>query len=204
MKKILLAFAHPDDESFAVSRTVAKYTKAGWEIIRFCATDAGHANGKLSTLTPGTLEDPIYRAMELTLPNVVITFDKTGVNNDPDHIKTCFATTYAYQKYVSWLEGLQKKFRVRAFKYDEFWFKRLEKMVGDRVEPTLYYACVPASTVVRAVRDGQLPKESFGVPWRGVPDDEITTVIDQEYFMLHMEGTKEYFMGKNDVVRDSL
>lgn len=205
MKKMLLIFAHPDDESFAVSRTVAQYIKTGWEIVRFCATDGGYSEGKLSTLSPGTLEDPIYRTMDLELPNIVITFDKTGVNNDPDHIKTCFATTYAFQKYAAWLEGLQKKFRVWASsKHDELWFKRLETMVKDRVQPKLFYACVPASTVIRAIRDGDLPKESFGALWRGVPDDQITTVIDQEHFILRMEGTKEYFMGKNDVVRDSL
>lgn len=205
MRKLLLVFAHPDDESFAVSRTVAKYVKAGWEIVRFCATDVGHAEGKLSTLTPGTLEDPIYRAMDFELPNVVITFDKTGVNNDPDHIKTCFATTYAFQKYAAWLEGLQKKIRVWASsKHDELWFKRLETMVGGKAEPKFYYACMPASTISRAIKDSELPKESFGKPWRGVPDDQITTIIDQEYFILHMEGTKEHFMGKNDSIRDRL
>ncbi|MEK7119429.1 MAG: PIG-L family deacetylase, partial [Patescibacteria group bacterium] len=31
MKKLLLVFAHPDDESFSCGGTVAKYVKAGWE-----------------------------------------------------------------------------------------------------------------------------------------------------------------------------
>ena len=38
MKKILLVFAHPDDESFAAAGTVAKYVKAGWEVDLICAT----------------------------------------------------------------------------------------------------------------------------------------------------------------------
>ncbi|MBI3955961.1 PIG-L family deacetylase [Candidatus Gottesmanbacteria bacterium] len=186
MRKLLLVFAHPDDESSVIGGTVAKYAKAGWVIERLCATDLGHAEGKLSALTPGTLEDPIFRAMETGIPNVVITFDKTGINNDPDHIKTCYGATYAFQKYASWLEGLQKKFRVK------------------KIEPKLYYVCMPESTITRAVRDGQLPKVSFGKPWRGVPDDEITTIIGKEYFILRREGTKEHFMGKNDRIRDRL
>lgn len=205
MKKILLIFAHTDDESSLVSRTVNRYTKTGWEIVRYCVVDMGHTEGKLAALTPGTLEDPIYRVMDIELPDVVITCDKTGINNDPDHIKTCFAATYAFQKYALWLEGLQKKFRVwSSSKHDEVWFKRVELMVEKRVEPKLYYVCKPASTISRAVRMKELPKESFDRPWRGVPDDQITTVIDHEYFLLHMEGTKEYFMGKNDVISDSL
>ncbi|MDP1721820.1 MAG: hypothetical protein Q8L37_01285 [Candidatus Gottesmanbacteria bacterium] len=205
MKKILLVFAHPDDESFAVSRTVSRYAKSGWGIARYFATDVGHQEGKLAILTPGTLEDPIFRAMDIELPDVVITMDKTGINNDPDHIKTCYAATYAFQKYAAWLEGLQKKFRLWATsKHDEAWFKRVESMVRARIEPKLYYACVPASTISQAVRGKELPKESFDVPWRGTPDDQITTVIDEEYFALHMEGTKEYFMGKNDRILDGL
>ncbi len=203
MKKLLLVFAHPDDESSIIGETVTKYTKTGWSVERFCAADLGHTEGKLSALTPGTLEDPIYRAMELALPDVVVTFDRTGVNNDPDHMKVCYATTYAFQKYASWLEGLQNKFRVRS-SHDESWFKRLETMITKKIEPKLYYVCMPESAITRAVRDGQLPKESFGKPWRGVPDDEITTVIGQEYFILRCEGTKEHFMGKNDRISDRL
>ena len=203
MRKLLLVFAHPDDESSVISGTVEKYTKAGWVVERLCASDLGHEEGKLSILTPGTLEDPIFRAMETGIANVVITFDKTGINNDPDHIKTCYAATYAFQKYASWLEELRKKFRVRS-SHNESWFKRLETMITKKVEPKLYYVCMPESAITRSVRDGQLPKESFGKPWRGVPDDEITTIIGEEYFILRREGTKEHFMGKNDSIRDRL
>lgn len=38
MKKLLLIFAHPGDESFAAGGTIAKYAKAGWEIHIICAT----------------------------------------------------------------------------------------------------------------------------------------------------------------------
>lgn len=38
MKKLLLVFAHPDDESFVVGGTVAKYAALGWRIELICAT----------------------------------------------------------------------------------------------------------------------------------------------------------------------
>ena len=206
MKKLLIVLAHPDDEML-VSGTIARYKKMGWQIDFVFASNFGHAEGKLSALTPGTLEDPIYREIERELPNIVITFDKTGINNDPDHIKVCYATTYAFQKYALWLEGLQKKFRIYG-SHEEQWFRRLEAMITKKDEPKFYYICVPASTVAHSVGRGELSKESFDKPWRGVPDDQITTVIDgasgKEFFVLHREGIKEIFMGKNDPVRDRL
>lgn len=202
MKKLLLFFAHRGDEETVVGSTIAVYRKIGWKV-KFFSPGADYAVGKLRELTPGTLEDPIYRAMERELPNVVVTFDRAGINNDPDHVKVCYATTYAFQKYASWLEGLQKKFRIRAI-YDEQWLKRLETMITASVDPKLYYVCVPESYISRAVGKGELPRESFGLPWRGTPDRQITTVIGAEYFILRMEGTKEHFMGKKDSVRDRL
>lgn len=276
MKKILLVFAHPDDESITVGGTVAKYVKAGWTVDLLCATNGeegqsgqttltgqalgeiraqelgkaatvlgissttiiGLNDGRLSELTPGTLEDPIYRAIELVLPDIIITFDQTGVSNHPDHIKISYATTYAFQRYVDWLLELQKKFLIRA-KYDELWFKRLEMLIRKRMEPTLYFSCIPESIVRHAVQEKILPGELFGSPLRGIPDERISTVIDirkyrdtkvqalkahvsqmtdidrivalegipsfdQEYFVLRMEGKREFFMGKNDTIRNAL
>lgn len=199
---MLLVFAHQGDEA-TIGGTVVKYRKMGWQADLVFATDFSNDKRDLFSLTSGTLEDPIYRAMELGLPDVVVTFDKTGMNNDPDHSKVCYATTYAFQKYASWLEALQKKFRIRP-SYDEQWLNRLEGMITAKKEPKLYYACVPESILIRAVQNGELPKESFGKPWRGTPDDQITTIIDQEFFILRMEGTKEHFIGKNDSIRDRL
>lgn len=202
MKKLLIIFAHPDDEML-VRGTIARYKKTGCQADLVFATSFGYSEGKLSTLTPGTLEDPIYKTIERELPNFVISFDKTGINNDPDHIKVCYAVTFAFQKYASWLEGLQKKFRIYG-SYEEQWFRRLEVMITKKEEPKLYYVCVPASTVARSVERGELLRESFDKPWRGTPDDEITTIINNEYFVLRREGTKEHFMGKKDSVRDRL
>lgn len=38
MKRLLLVFAHPDDESFSCAGTVAKYVAAGWKVDLICAT----------------------------------------------------------------------------------------------------------------------------------------------------------------------
>lgn len=276
MKKILLVFAHPDDESICSGGTVAKYVRVGWQVDLVCATkgEAGssgvftvsgaalgdlrarelktacallginhttlldHTDGRLSELTPGTLEDPIYRAMESGLPDVVVTFDPTGISNHPDHIKICRATTYSFQKYAAWLESLKKKFRIYR-SHDESWFSRLEGFIAKRMEPKLYYACLPESVVQYLQKRDALPKQSFGKPWVGVPDKNITTIINigrcitlkvhaiaahtsqredfegellltnnpeflKEFYILHMEGIKEIFMGKNDSVRDRL
>lgn len=202
MKKLLLVFAHREDEA-SVAATVETYKTIKWNIDRMYATDLGYDTGALATLTPGTLEDPIYRVMERGLPNIVITFDTTGMNNDPDHRKVCYAATFAFQRYVAWLEALQKKFRIRAV-YDEQWLKRLETMIMKGTEPKLYFVCAPESIVTKAVGKGELPRESFGKPWRGVPDKQITTVIGDEHFMLRMEGTKEHFVGKKDRISDKL
>lgn len=38
MKRMLLVFPHPDDESFVCGGTIAKYARVGWEIHLVCAT----------------------------------------------------------------------------------------------------------------------------------------------------------------------
>ncbi len=161
-------------------------------------TVLGHADGGLAQLTPGTLEDPIYRAMESTLPDVVITFDQTGISNHPDHIKLCYATTYAYQKYAKWLASLQKEFRIRS-SYDESWLKRLEGLRVKRVEPKLYYACMPESVVTYMQKVNALPNVSFGKPWVGVPDKFITTIIDiQKYKTIKLRALAEHVSQRED------
>lgn len=45
MKKLLLSFAHPDDETFACGGTVAKYVESGWTVFLVCATRGEAGNG---------------------------------------------------------------------------------------------------------------------------------------------------------------
>jgi LmbE family N-acetylglucosaminyl deacetylase len=181
MKRLLLVFAHPDDESFSCGGTVAKYVKAGWRVDLICATRGeeggsgeirqrelqkagialgvstitflGYRDGTLSSQTPGELEDNVHKKMEELVPDAVITMDTTGISNHPDHIKISFVTTYAFQKYAS----------------------RMEKQ---QIFPKLYYACMPESVAQYLQKKKTLPMESFGKPWRGTPDSKITTVIN--------------------------
>lgn len=253
MKKMLLVFAHPDDESLAVGGTVAKYVRVGWQADLICATRGEAAgepgahlanlgdirtreltragqilgissitfldypDGKLFNLHPGELEDKIAQVIQELQPDIVITFDTTGITNDPDHIKVCFATTFAFQKYAKDRQEENEK----------------------RKDPKLYYVCIPKTLVEYLQRKKLLPALSFDKPWRGTDDRRITAVIDikrfgsakkkalfahvsqrgnverflslpkqpllaQEYFILRMVGAVEAFMGKNDQVSNKL
>lgn len=254
MRKLLLVFAHPDDESFVSGVTVAKYVRAGWIVDLICATRGekgssgshgdvtpaalgdireaeltkassilgissitflDYIDGSLAKLVSGDIDDKIYRQMLERKPDCVITFDRTGISNHPDHIRVCRSATFAFQKYAKYVETLRKP------------------------PPKLYYACLPASVCSYLQKNNILSKELHGKPLTGVDDDRLTTVIEgrsyaskkkkallahvsqqenverflrlpsnplqiQEYFILHMEGTKEYFMGKNDKIVRSL
>lgn len=260
MKRLLLVFAHPDDESFSCGGTAAKYVNAGWNVDLICATRGeagsrgpyvgtsqdhlgdlrqkemqkagialgihsitflGYRDGTLKMQTPGELEDIVHKKMEELVPDAVVTSDTTGTNNHPDHIKMCFVTTYAFQKYAAWIEKRLKDQEVTA-----------------QVFPKLYYACMPESVAEYLKKKKIVPGESFGKPWRGTPDKNITTVINimkfakakknaltshisqqddirrflslpsnpllkHEYFILRMHGTTEVFMGKHDHVTNS-
>jgi LmbE family N-acetylglucosaminyl deacetylase len=262
MKKLLLVFAHPDDESFACGGTTAKYIKAGWQADLITATRGeagesgpytgvtgeelgrirqkelekagvllgltsvtflGYTDGTLSDEHDGELEDKIYRFMEKEIPDIVITFDTTGISNHPDHIKISYATTYAFQKYAKWI-------KVQLGKQPDY---------SPDSEPKLYYACMPESVAKHLVEKKVVPALSFGRPWRGTPDKLITTVINteklaavkkkallshvsqtadvqrflsipyqplihQEHFMFRMHGLTEVFMGKSDSIANKL
>lgn len=200
MKRILLVFAHPDDESFSCGGMVPKYVEEGCQVNLMCATRGeegqvgplvnlsreqvpetrqkelekagtilgihaitfmGYRDATLSGTTPGDLEDKIYKYMLEYVPDVVITADTTGISNHPDHIRLSFATTYAFQKYAAWVEGQLK-----------------DQEPSLQMFPKLYYACVPESITAYAIKSKTHPPESFGKPWKGVPDKKITTVID--------------------------
>lgn len=177
-----------------------------------------YKDGKLSSVTPGDLEDKLCTALRDNRPDVVITFEPTGVTNNPDHTKLTLAATFAFQKYAE---------------------DRHEEAPEDLNPPKLYFACEPASVVSYLQKIKYYPKESFGKPWTGVEDKKITTVIDisrtagakekalasysshgeeideylsiehnpflkQEYFILRYIGINEVFLGKNDRVSDRL
>ncbi len=186
-------------------------------------TFLGYKDGTLADEPPGELEDAVYRKMEETIPDCVITFDTTGISNHPDHIKLCYATTFAFQKYAFFIKSKLGN----APNFDE------------ESSPKLYYACVPRNIVSYLVKNKVFPEESFGKPWVGTEDKHVTTAIDvseyadmkkdalrchrsqtedvdrflsfaknplvgTEYFILRMHGIREVFMGKMDHIAPEL
>lgn len=245
MKKALAVFAHPDDESFAFGGTIAKYAKTGWRVTCVCMTNdprdessirktemqiaaeqlGVHAvlfleyeEGKLSSLEPGELEDKLLDVYNDERPDIVVTMEPTGMNNNPDHIRTSISATYAFQRYAA---------------------QRHDEDPTDEMPPKLYYTCLPESIVSYFVKQKYFPAESFGRVLIGTEDKRITTIIDisrsaaakkaalssyvsqseriapyltipnnpflkHEYCILRMVGETEVFMGKNDEISDRL
>lgn len=244
MKKMLGVFAHPDDESFVLAGSIAKYAKAGWQIELICAsrceiageekvrhkelesvagllgchavTFMDYKDGMLSAAPSGDIEDKLLQIYIVRKPDIIITFDPTGINNNSDHIRLSLSATYAFQTYAKLRDKENPK---------------------DENPPKLYYACIPESVVEYLQKQEVIPVESHGKPWRGADDKLISTVIDikrqggikkkalkvyanqsdrieqllqfsnnpmirQEYFVLRMVGLDEAFMGKNDIVSD--
>ncbi len=182
-----------------------------------------YMDGTLKSDPPGQLEEIIYQKLIELVPDIVITFDTTGISNHPDHIRVSFATTFAFQKYAFQIQNALKD----NPEYDE------------EAAPKLYYACVPESTVEYLKKKKIFPEESFGKPWIGTPDKFVTTAIStegfqnikkkalkshvsqsndvnrflslpnnpllkQEYYIFRMHGVREVYMGKHDKVASKL
>ncbi|MFC1647081.1 PIG-L deacetylase family protein [Patescibacteria group bacterium] len=153
-------------------------------------------DGNLKKVESGELEDILYRKMVEISPQIVITSDPTGISNHPDHIKTCYSTTYAFQKYtqeiaqarqfVEDVNNEDKNVKIRHF-YKEHKFalqkENFTKVVDGKIEPKLYYACMPQSVAEFLLKKNVLPEESFGSKIEGTPDDMITTVIEGKNFV---------------------
>jgi len=208
---MLIVIAHPTDESFIFGGMIAKYAASGWNIRLISAVSQtaddvspdirqrelekagqilgvseikslGFSEGRLSSIAPGTLEDMLEQYMKTMLPDVVVTFGTLGINNDPDHQKVCFATTYAFQKYAKHLWKLSQpeaftKGRGKEWKQYEY-TRAFGATETYGKESKLYYACYPKSIVEYLQKIKNLPLESYGKPWVGTEDKSITTVLD--------------------------
>lgn len=185
--KFIFVFAHPDDETFSSGGLIAKLVKAGHTVKLITVTygEAGqlgdppittqdmlaHVRKKelecagrilgiekifylgfkdcgLSKLQDQKLIKPVLSILEREAPDVVITFDKRGGSNHPDHIKTSKTTTLAFLQY--------------------------QKKAAKHVR--LYHTAVPRS-YVKKFFGTDVEYTAFGKV-RGVPDLDITTVID--------------------------
>jgi len=147
-------------------------------------TFLGLPDGGLTSLSPGTLEDPIGKRFLELLPDVVITPDTTGVSNHPDHIKTCYATTYAFQKYTESLDALKEPNMARVGRGREWKEYAYERAFGnvdpESKEPKLYYSCMPDHVVSYLKKMKVVPEEAYGKSLVGTKDRFVTTAIDIE------------------------
>lgn len=173
----------------------------------------GYRDGKLKGVTEGELEDALYKKLVEISPDVVITFDTSGVSNHPDHIRICYSTTYAFQRYageisetrefVKKVTAGEKGVKKRHFLAQHKLALRQEAfadVVDDGIEPKLYYVCLPESVIEFMKKAKLIPEIAFDKPWRGTPDKFITTVIDcKRYKGVKIKALKSHVTQEVDV-----
>lgn len=108
----------------------------------------GLMDGALTDHSPNKLAEKLIPLIEKEDPDIVITFEKNGASNHPDHKQISQAGTIAFKQ---WVKNVKKHAR-------------------------LYHLCVPKSYLKEYEKAG-LMMTAFGIP-RGTADDKITTIID--------------------------
>lgn len=108
----------------------------------------GFTDGTLINIPKNKLIQEILKILKYEKPDIVVTFDKNGGSNHPDHIAISKTATCAFMEFAK----LSKK---RA---------------------SLYYTAIPQSYIAKYKKSG-LEYKVFG-EMIGTPDQEITTVID--------------------------
>lgn len=102
-------------------------------------------------------------------PDIVITFEKNGASNHPDHKQISLAATEAFKK---WMKDAGKHVR-------------------------LYHIGVPVSYLKEYEKAG-LTMTAFGTP-QGTPDEDFTTVIDtSDVFEIKDRAAKCHISQKKD------
>jgi len=108
----------------------------------------GFIDGKLRYIRNTKLETKILTILKKEKPDVVVTFDRTGASNHPDHKAVSRAATKMFIEY--------KKLATKHIR--------------------LYHTAMPRSFVKNFEQKG-MGYDAFGKV-RGVKDEEITTIID--------------------------
>lgn len=193
-KKIIFILAHPDDESFIPSGTIAKYAEKSVSVIYICATrgESGRAGNCRQVLSPNRLkmmritelkkacnvlgiselyeldypdghlaelnsEEPIKRLvtfLRLKKPEIIVTFDPTGISNHTDHITVHQWVTEAFHLCAK-----------SSYQTDE----------GEAFLPAkLYYLTVPSKHLI-SICDSQTQAKYI--------DAKITTIIDVRNYL---------------------
>jgi len=110
----------------------------------------GFIDGKIRFIRNKNLEGKISSILKKEKPDIVITFDKLGGSNHPDHKAISRATTKVFKEY----KNLAKK------------------------NVKLYHTAMPKSFIKKFEKEG-LGYNAFGKV-KGVKDSDITTVINIE------------------------
>lgn len=210
--KILLSYAHPDDETFSVAGTVIKLVKAGHQVSLITSTYGqmglsadievkgpeelgqirkkemenaakitgiskihyfGLMDGELYKYRVTTMANKILPIMQQEKPDIVITFEKKGGSNHPDHIKMSYSTTHAFRDYM----------------------KKIDKHVR------LYHTVTPRSYYTQYEKSGLGTNTGFGNA-KGVYDSHITTTVDiSDVFELKLKAIECHQTQAKDVAR---
>lgn len=94
-KRLLMVFAHPDDESFGMGGTIAKYVAEGVDVYYVCATDGDRGTipeamqGQYPTIRELRLAELECAAQTLGFKNVLLHYKDSGMmgsetTNDPE------------------------------------------------------------------------------------------------------------------------
>ena len=155
-----------------------------------------YKDGQLSKINPGELEDKIHKVLLLVEPSIVITFEPNGISNHPDHKRISVSTTFAFQKYAKTkVRGQQLGTRDSRRQFGHV-------LPPSDIEPKLYFGCMPESIVEYLQKNKVIPTESFGKPWKGIPDKKITTIIDiEEFTQKKIEALSKHKTQEQDVER---
>lgn len=210
--KVLLSYAHPDDETFSVAGTVIKLVKTGHQVSLITATFGqmglsaeikvngpeelgqirkkemeeaakitgiskihyfGLMDGELYKYRVSDMADKILPIMLQEEPDIVITFEKKGGSNHPDHIKMSYSTTHAFREYM----------------------KQSKKQVK------LYHTVTPRSYYTQYEKSGLGTNTGFGNA-KGVYDAHITTTVDiSDVFELKLKAIECHKTQAKDVAR---
>lgn len=197
--KLLFILAHPDDESFISSGTIAKYAHEGAQVIHICATkgesgrfanlrQASHPeqlkivrcaelksacqilgineyyildypDGHLSEIDPVEPIKTLVNFIRQEKPDVVVTFDVTGISRHTDHV-----TIHKWATQAFYLAN------------NPFYETSLKEV---HTPAKLYYLTVPSDHMI-SISDSRMMKKYI--------DRKITTVI---YVRKYIEEKKK-------------
>ena len=192
MGKMLLVFAHPDDESFAVGGAVPKYVAGGWQVDLVCATrgEAG-SRGPYDAASPEKLakirESELQQAATiLGIASVVFLDYPDGTLNQlhagelEDKLNRIM-TVYQPDIVITFEPGgiSNHPDHIRLSIAATFAF---QKYAATNEKAKLYFVCVPQSQVAYFIKQKIIPGESFSLPWKGTEDKLISHVIDIRRF----------------------